>query len=279
MGEGAKRMDNGIHFISGLPRSGTTLLSAILGQNPRFHAGVTSPVFQLVTTLQPLTSARSEFHAFFDETKRVAIERGVVTNYYADVQGEKLVFDTNRFWTTKLATIARLFPDAKMICCVRSVAWIIDSIERLIQQNPLEPSRLFNFEAATNIYSRADSMVSTLNGFIGTPFAGLREAFYGLHSDRLILVTYESLTRSPETTLEAIYKFIGEPPFRHDFHNVRFATDAYDASIGLAGLHHVAPAVEYRARRTILPPDLFRLHEASEFWRDASQNPNKVKVV
>ncbi len=272
-------MKNGIHFISGLPRSGSTLLAAILSQNPRFHAGVTSPVFQLVTTLQPLTSARSEFHTFFDENKRTAIERGVVTNYFDDVHREKVVFDTNRFWTIKLATIVRLFPDAKVICCVRSVAWIIDSIERLIQQNPLEPSRLFNFEATTNIYSRADSMVSTLNGFIGTPYAGLREAFYGLHSDRLILVTYESLTRSPETTLGAIYQFIGEPPFRHDFRNVQFATDAYDERIGIAGLHRVTPVVKYAERRTILPPDLFRLHGASEFWRDESNNPNKVRVI
>ena len=31
------------HFISGLPRSGSTLLSAILLQNPRFHAGMSSP--------------------------------------------------------------------------------------------------------------------------------------------------------------------------------------------------------------------------------------------
>jgi sulfotransferase len=30
-------MQNGIHFISGLPRSGSTLLAAILRQNPRFH--------------------------------------------------------------------------------------------------------------------------------------------------------------------------------------------------------------------------------------------------
>jgi sulfotransferase len=32
------------HFISGRPRSGSTLLSAILSQNPRFNAGVSSPL-------------------------------------------------------------------------------------------------------------------------------------------------------------------------------------------------------------------------------------------
>ena len=40
-------MDNGLHFISGLPRSGSTLLAAILRQNPRFHAAMSSPVGSL----------------------------------------------------------------------------------------------------------------------------------------------------------------------------------------------------------------------------------------
>lgn len=31
------------HFMSGLPRSGSTLLAAIVSRNPRFHAGMTSP--------------------------------------------------------------------------------------------------------------------------------------------------------------------------------------------------------------------------------------------
>ncbi|WP_333154680.1 sulfotransferase [Microcoleus sp. B9-D4] len=31
-------------FISGLPRSGSTLLAALLRQNPRFHSAMTSPI-------------------------------------------------------------------------------------------------------------------------------------------------------------------------------------------------------------------------------------------
>ena len=273
-------MQNGIHFISGLPRSGTTLLSALLLQNPRFHAGVTTGVFQLLTTVQPLLSARSEFHSFINDTKRLAVERGLFANFYDDIHREKVVFDTNRLWTSKLSTIVSLFPNAKVICCVRSVSWILDSIERLLDRNPLEASRLFNFDATTNVYTRADMMTSSSpSGFIGGPYSGLREAFYGPHSDRLILVTYESLARAPEKTLAAIYDFIAETPFTHDFRKVRFSSETYDASIGLAGLHRVESAVEYKARKTVLPPDLFQRHEASEFWRDAGRNPNRVKVV
>jgi sulfotransferase len=43
-------LQNGIHFISGLPRSGSTLLSAILRQNPALHAGMTGPMGSLVST-------------------------------------------------------------------------------------------------------------------------------------------------------------------------------------------------------------------------------------
>jgi sulfotransferase len=273
-------MQNGIHFISGLPRSGTTLLSGLLNQNPRFSAGVTSGVFQLLTTVQPLLSARSEFHTFLNGTKRLAIERGLITNYFDDVHREKVVFDTNRLWTSKVATIDALFPKAKIICCVRSVAWILDSIERLIDKNPLEPSRLFNFDATTNVYVRSEMMTSSApTGFIGGPYAALREAFYGPHSGKLLLVTYEGLTRSPESTMAAIYDFIGEAPITHDFKNVQFNTDIYDQSIGIAGLHRVDRAVEYKPRKTILPPDLFQRHEASEFWKTPGANPNKVKVI
>ena len=40
--------DRQFHFISGLPRSGSTLLAGILRQNPRFHASMSSPVSGLL---------------------------------------------------------------------------------------------------------------------------------------------------------------------------------------------------------------------------------------
>lgn len=39
------------HFISGLPRSGSTLLSALLRQNPAVHAGMSGPVAGLLNNL------------------------------------------------------------------------------------------------------------------------------------------------------------------------------------------------------------------------------------
>ncbi len=52
---------NKLHFISGLPRSGSTLLSAIFNQNPEFHAAMSSPVASLMNATLEMTGAGSEF--------------------------------------------------------------------------------------------------------------------------------------------------------------------------------------------------------------------------
>jgi sulfotransferase len=57
-------VQHGIHFISGLPRSGSTLLAALLRQNPRFHAGMTSPVGGLYMALEGALSRRNEAAVF-----------------------------------------------------------------------------------------------------------------------------------------------------------------------------------------------------------------------
>jgi sulfotransferase len=49
------------HFISGLPRSGFTLLSAILRQNPRFYADISLPVNPFVSGELNTVTAGGEF--------------------------------------------------------------------------------------------------------------------------------------------------------------------------------------------------------------------------
>lgn len=271
-------MQNGIHFISGLPRAGSTLLAALLRQNPRFHAAMSSPVGGLYNTVLAEMSERNEFAPFFDDDKRRAILRGVFEGYYHDIHPKKLVFDTSRMWCSKLSGLAQLYPRAKMICCVRHVSWIMDSLERLIRRNAFQLSRIFGFEAGGTVYTRV-ARLSPSDGMVGFAFDALREAFHGEHADRLMLVTYETLTRQPGPTMRAIYNFIGEPPFVHDFENVDYDEETVDARLGTPGLHRVARAVRYVERPTILPPDLFRRFENDAFWLDPQINRHNVPVI
>ena len=271
-------MKNGVHFISGLPRSGSTLLAAILRQNPRFHAGMSSPVGSLFMALQGAMSKRNEAAVFIDETQKRELLKGLFDNYYYALHPEKLVFDTNRAWCSKLPTLARLFPEAKVICCVRHVPWIMDSLERIIRQNAFELSGIFGYEPTNTVYTRVNRLAVN-DGLVGFAMDALREAFWGEHADRLILVGYEALAKRPEQTLRQIYDFLGEPWFSHDFDNVEYAADEFDLALGTPNLHTVRRKVEWIDRSSVLPPELFDRFVNDAFWTVPALNTHNVPVI
>jgi sulfotransferase len=266
-----------IHFISGLPRSGSTLLAALLRQNPRFAAGMSGPLANLAGTLLGEMSARNDTSMFIDDAKRERILRGLFDNYYADCTAE-VIFDTNRDWCAWMPAIARLFPDAKVIACVREVAWVIDSIERLIQRNILSPSSIFNYSPGGTVYTRAYSVVAQ-DGLVGAAYEGLKQACYGAQKERLLLVQYESLTADPAKTMRAVYAFLGEPAFEHDFEHVDYDVTEFDMRAGTPGLHTVRRLVKAESRATLLPPDLFNRFTHHTFWRDSDNIPDGLRVV
>ena len=256
------------HFISGLPRSGSTLLAGILRQNPRFHAAMSSPVAGLLNGALEQMGANSESYSFFDEAKRKRICKSLFDAYYADKEQE-IIFDTNRQWTARLHQLVELFDDFKVICCVRNPAWIMDSFESIHRKNPFDYSRMFNAASRQTVYSRCDSLING-GGTVGSAWTALKEAYYGEFSDRLLLVDYDLLTQHPARTLELIYRFIDEPAFDHDFNNVDYEENEFDQKLGVKGLHTVKKKVEFKARRSILPPDLFVKYQEMDFWQDAT---------
>jgi sulfotransferase len=77
----------------------------------------------------------------------------------------------------------------------------------------------------------------------------------------------------------AVYDFIGQPSFAHDFDHVEYAEEEFDARLGMPGLHRVTAKVQHVERQTILPPDVFRRFENDSFWTNAKLNPRGVRIV
>ena len=267
-----------LHLISGLPRSGSTLLCALLRQNPRFTASMTSPVASLCGALHPKMCG-GEFGVFFDDAKRANMLRGVFDAYYAHTEPGSVVFDTNRTWTGRAALLSELYPQSRIVCCVREVGWIIDSIERMLAKNPLQLSRMFKFQPGASVYSRAETLMNSENGLIGLPWTTLREAWFGPPASRLIVVPYENLVREPDRTLRRLYEELGEPWFAHDFENAVYDEPDYDAHLGMPGLHKVRQKVEYQDRKPCIPPDLFAKYAGTTFWSKPELNTRDVKII
>jgi sulfotransferase len=85
--------------------------------------------------LESAMSRRNETAVFIGEGQRPSVLKGLFSSYYEGIHDDRLVFDTNRAWCTRLSALTQLFPDGRFICCVRDVGWIMDSIERLVRHN------------------------------------------------------------------------------------------------------------------------------------------------
>lgn len=280
-----------IHFISGLPRSGSTLLAAILNQNPDFRAGMTSPLYSIFAGALANMSARNEASVFLTEQQRMGILNATTHAFFdcANVELDTTVFDTSRAWTTKTGILFELFPEARMICCVRNLAWIVDSFERIIQQNKYQLSGMFKYSPHMNVYQRANQLTGP-EGIIGSSYNNLREAFFGPHSDKLMLIDYETLCRTPQFVMQSIYGFCGFPYnlnadedkkwYRHDFDNVQYSADEFDERLGTPGLHTVRRKVEpFQIRLPLIPPDIFAAHHEQDFWNQDQARSKSNAVV
>jgi len=256
-------MSKTYHFITGLPRSGSTLLSSILKQNPRFHASITDPLANLVKGVVEHSHDSPGMRAEVPIERRKNLVKYLIDGYYADVD-KPVIFNTNRAWTYLINITRDLYPKAKYIVCVRDINWVLDSFESAHRRNPFSTNTVTGGHSKS-VYQRAEELMRE-DGVVGFPYVGIKQALTGPDQSLLFLLEYEQLCKDPANTIRALYNFIEEPQFEHDFDNVEASWDEYDAEIGIK-LHDVRKKVEYRERKFILPPDILSKFANMEVWR------------
>jgi sulfotransferase len=251
------------HFITGLPRSGSTLLSSILKQNPRFHASISDPLATLVKGVIETSQDGPGIKFEVPVERRKNIVKHLFEGYYQDVDKE-VIFNTNRAWTLLTPQLEELYPDSKLIVCVRDINWILDSFETAHRKNPLTTNTVTGGLSGT-VYSRIESIMEE-KGVVGFPYIGIKQAITSNEKHKLMLIEYDQLCKFPEKTVQSIYAFIDEPYHQHDFENVENSWDEYDSEIGIK-LHTVRKKVQFVERKTILPPDILQKYSNMEVWR------------
>lgn len=253
------------HLISGLPRSGTTLLSTILRQNPAFEASISGPLARFVRAIIQESSSQGGYRFECPPEKRKKLIDSLFQTYHDDPTKE-VAFNTNRGWGLLLPTVKDLYPQSKVLMCVRDIGWILDSFETLQRKNPYVFTSMFSPEENVNVYTRAETLLHPGRS-LGFAYNSLKQAITGEFKDSIMLIEYENLAKNPEMMMKAIYNFIGEPYYQHDYNNVEAAYDEFDEDVQLPGLHTTRKKVEFIERPTIIPPDIWNRARGMEVWR------------
>ena len=253
----------GFNVITGLPRSGSTLLCNVLNQNPEFYASSTSPLPEIMALLVNKFSTSPEIQANLvnDSAGTTARCNGILTAtieaWYAEHQ-DKIVFDKSRGWSFNSLLLDQLFEDAKIIVTVRDLRGVFGSVEKQHRKTP-------TFDSAQNpvdktIFARADAMFAP-NGMIGQCAVGV-EDLVRRFGDRVYVLNFEAFTIDPATKLKEIYNFLEIPYFTHDFDDVKNTAQDVDAlylnKFPHEGSGKVTPA-DRQEWQQYVSPDLGRL--------------------
>lgn len=268
-----------VHVISGLPRSGSTLLAALLRQNPYMTAaGHNTPVAPMLIRMMSLMS-EGEYQTEFRDGQWQRLMRGLLRNYFDPDAETRVVVDVSREWCAHAGLLAALYPQAKIICCVRDPVWILNSFEHLMTQDPLLGSKLVPIAHRGTQHDRIDYLASR-EGAFGYAWRLLNEVFFGPFSDRVILLDYDRLVASPGPVMDHLTRLLDLPAFAYDFEHIETPDSiAFDAALGTPGLHGVRPRMEAARKRLILPPHVVERMARQMFWREPGLNTGGAVVI
>lgn len=216
------------HTVSGLPRSGSTLLCNILNQNPDVHASSTSALPATIGGVSAFWSQTPEIKSDLanakirTEERIVRVLRGIVRDWYGDPESP-IVFDKSRGWVSIVDTLQALFPDSRCVCMVRDPRHVFASVQRHHQAFPV-----LNDTGQATILERANVMFGP-QGMIGGPITHL-EDHLRRRTQNVVPILFEAFAKDPERELRKIYAECKLDWYDgHDFEHVESTATDLDA--------------------------------------------------
>lgn len=224
-------MKHTIHFLSGLPRSGSTVLSSLLNQHPQIHSTATSGLIDIMGAAcmaweqSPSTIAR-------DEKKEDAyrILRSILESKYETVV-KPVIVDKSRGWVNPqiMDTMSHVLGTRpKIVATVRSPYDCAASFVRVAKpNNALE-------------FLRSSQLIQHLK----SSYASLKQG-YEAFPKNFCFIDYDDLIQSPQREMNRVLKFLKLDPFTFDFDNIDTSVVAEkdDQAWGIPNLHAIAPTL------------------------------------
>lgn len=277
-------MQKTYYFMAGLPRSGSTILSAILNQNPRFYSGPSSPVTGLMLMVENQLSQDELFLAYPKPEQASMIISNIIHQYYFDVD-KPIIFDKNRSWVSRINHIeGYLGIQPKIICPVRNIDEILASFISMHRRNPYQVDGKINFIDEMLIKTntpltddnRCEFLVSE-NGILGQSYLSIRDVLLQGQEKYLHFVEYDDIINSPQETMQKIYEFLEEEPYEHTFDNLININSENDSAVyGISDMHTIRKKLGKTSAdpKEILSENILSRCNNLEFWRELKNTDN-----
>jgi len=200
-------------IIGGLPRTGSTLITNILNQDPDSSVSNTSPLPDLIAKFNEAFAANLGAKASLDyEETRRGYYRGL-KGFVEGWGGGDGYVDKSRDWISMIPQMDILFGrNWRIVVPIRSLEGIVESCE---QQSTKYP------ELATNLpidpVARASHFMQAM--FIAKPLTAIKQ-LHGAPKGTTLVVKYEDFTATPDAHMSAIGEFLGFSDYTYNTYDI-----------------------------------------------------------
>ena len=245
------------HCISGLPRSGSSLLANLLNMQKNHFVTPTSPTLEMLKIMRSNFSHDITWKAMnrmevYDNFRNGL--KGFIKGYFAD---KDIVFDKNRAWPGNIELLDEILgnKDSKIIWCYRDPVDVIGSIESQYQRSLLIES--MDEQNGSGAFLTLDRRIGAFmndGGMISYSIEILRNALEMGYGNRILIVRYYDLTNNTQDVLDGIHDFIGEPRQVYDLSKLKQSTYEFDGMYNYKFLHTIKEGgVTYKKSDVELP--------------------------
>ncbi len=200
-------------FLVALPRSGNTLFTSIINQNPEIAATPNSITLEIMKDLF-LLKETDVFQNYPDHRSLDNVLDVVYDNYYKDWP-QRIIIDRGPVMTPgNFALMQKHFKRPfKCIVLLRDLMDVLASYMQWYTEN---------LDAFPNKYGDTDeeklSMIMNTKGAVAKDLEAIKNSYN--YPDMCHYVKYDDMVTQPEQEFKKIYEFLGEPYFNHRFDNL-----------------------------------------------------------
>jgi len=200
-----------LHFITGVPKSGTSLITSVLKQNKDIHIEEKSFLNNIFANLA--------LNWTENDSKKESVFNSLIEGYYKDTS-KKVVFDRGNMWPQLIPLTNALFKEpVKILCVVRNLAQILSVLEKEYREKPF--NLIFAGDQISTVEGRCQGHASS-NGLVGNVLLGIHDAIMGGYDEQFLFVDYNNFCNEPKSQLQRITEFFNIPEAEYDLKNIDY---------------------------------------------------------
>jgi sulfotransferase len=228
-------MDKKFYFLAGFPRSGNTLLSSILNQNPEIYSSPLSPVSEYMWQCHLAKSNLEQAKTNPYTNRSDNVVSSIIKNYYEDVE-KPIIFDRDKNWASpgnvKILN-HYLNQKPKIVFTTRPIIEILASLIAIFKDKAVHSMNTSGYTVDVNL-SKNDNLCDYLMSEYGQvgQLSIAFDSIDNLNDDTIHIVKYEDLLSTPQDTMNNIYDFLEIDRFDHNFTNIRKIDQDNDDAAG-----------------------------------------------